>query len=170
MRDSPSRCYAGYHTYLSLAEETAGGASEDGGGGVGVELRGGPGLFLSLLSLGGRRVRRAHGEGHTGARRHGHRAGVDGLAGEGRFASARDVHSGGDARGGCGNTGSRATQSLQETNPSQKQKRAILRRVLDADRLESFRAILYGERLGWHKTHFREIETNHESTSKSSSR
>ena len=73
-------------------------------------------------------------------------------------------------RGGCGNTGSRATQSLQETNPSQKQKRAILRRGRDADRLESVRAILYGERLGWHKTHFREIETNHESTSKSSSR
>lgn len=87
----------GCASYLSLAEETAGGTAEDGGGRVGVELGGRPGLLLLLLLRRGGGVSRAHGQlGRAGSgQRHG--ASLDGLAGEGGLASARD--GGGDARG-----------------------------------------------------------------------
>lgn len=89
--------------YLSLAEETTGAAAEDGGGSVGVELGGGPGL---LLLLHGRRggVRSLHGKtlgAANGGERHG--LSLHSLAGESRLegntAGRLGGGGGGDAHG-----------------------------------------------------------------------
>ena len=95
----------GTRAYLSLAEETAGRATEDGGGGVGVELGGGPRLLLLLLLLlRGGGIGSLHDETLGAASGgEGHGLSLHGLAGEssleGNTAGRLGGGDGGDARG-----------------------------------------------------------------------